>query len=278
MNTEHFLGAQVPLDFKDPKPWVLSRHIYNLVRRVEGDPDKKAQYVRKQSGIATCRLRMSFAELQSMRLRELQCKLVKSMVDMSVDPRTPVAWEADLKEYIQAVRDFDFIVQCSQRANDPFEVSAERVTDDEIMQRAAWIRNAWQTPEEYQNLAPTSPLRTGFWSSSWHSERRPIGGTRRENTQRSWYTAFAHRLLFSAYGGAFLLVPMWIMVLHNTRDTCLITTTASVVVFGFVLAWEMEKAPEVLAATLAYAAVLVVFVGLAIEEGASEGASRFSVR
>ncbi|KAL2138227.1 hypothetical protein VTI28DRAFT_7254 [Corynascus sepedonium] len=47
--------------------------------------------------------------------------------------------------------------------------------------------------------------------------------------------------------------------------TCLITTTALVVVFGTILAWRMEKPAYVLAATLAYTAVLVVYLGLAAE-------------
>jgi len=45
----------------------------------------------------------------------------------------------------------------------------------------------------------------------------------------------------------------------------LITTTALVVVFGTILAWRMEKPAYVLAATLAYTAVLVVYLGLAAE-------------
>ncbi|KAK4119439.1 hypothetical protein N657DRAFT_674850 [Parathielavia appendiculata] len=128
------LTAQIPLDFNNPKPWVLSRHIENLVSRIEGEPDKKAQKTRHKNDIGDCHcnglgpqprsdqradednhLHMSFAELQRMRLRELQCRLVKSIVDMRIDPRTAADWEANLKEYIQAVRDYDFMTECSQR-------------------------------------------------------------------------------------------------------------------------------------------------------------------
>ncbi|KAK4247682.1 hypothetical protein C7999DRAFT_14288 [Corynascus novoguineensis] len=265
MDLDRYLGAQIPLDFNNPKPWVLSRHIENLVFRVEGEPDKKAQKTREKNDIGDRHFHMSFAELQRMRLRELQCRLVKYMVDMRIDPRTPVNWEADLKEYIQAVRDYDFMTECSQRANDPFDVSAERLTDDEIMQRAAWVRNAWQTDNELRTLDPIAPLGTAPWSKSWESKRNPIGGTRHASIRKTWYGAFFQRLGFSFVGGVFLLAPMWIMVLHKTRRTCLITTTAFVVVFGTILAWRMEKPADVLAATLAYAAVLVVFVGLAVE-------------
>jgi hypothetical protein len=95
----HIVIAQIPLDFNNPKPWVLSRHIENLVSRIGSEPDKKARKTRDKNEIGDRHLRMSFAELQRMRLRELQCRLVKSIVDMRIDPRTPVDWEADLKEY-----------------------------------------------------------------------------------------------------------------------------------------------------------------------------------
>lgn len=67
--------------------------------RIEGEPDKKAKRTRDKNEIGDRHLHMSFAELQRMRLRELQCRLVKSVVDMRIDPRTPVDWEADLKAY-----------------------------------------------------------------------------------------------------------------------------------------------------------------------------------
>ncbi|KAL2198383.1 hypothetical protein P885DRAFT_75989 [Corynascus similis CBS 632.67] len=114
-----------------------------------------------------------FAELQRMCLREFLCRLVNNIVDMRIDPTN---WEADLKEY--TVRDHDFMTKCSQRANDPFDVSAERLTDDKVMQRAAWVCNAWQTDKELHILDPIAPLGTEQWSKSWESKRNPIGGTR----------------------------------------------------------------------------------------------------
>lgn len=52
------------------------------------------------------------------------------------------------------------------------------------------------------------------------------------------------------------------MVLHNTMWTGLISTSVFVVVFGVLVAWFLEDKEKVLASTAAYAAVLVVFVGL----------------
>jgi hypothetical protein len=164
---------------------------------------------------------------------------------------------------VQAVRDYDFMTDCSQRHNDPFDVSAMRLVDDEVMQRVASALKLWDDIN-YDDLHVASPkLSPG--SKEWESEPFPLGGTRSANLRMTWYTAFFMRLSFAFFGAAFLLAPMWIMVQSNTRNTCLFTTTGFVIVFGLIMAWRVDKPSDVLVATLAYAAVLVVFVGLAIE-------------
>lgn len=63
-------------------------------------------------------------------------------------------------------------------------------------------------------------------------------------------------------GGAALVVPMLIMLLHASRNTSLITTSVSVLLFATFLAFGVSASPqETLVATATYAAVLVVFVG-----------------
>ena len=56
---------------------------------------------------------------------------------------------------------------------------------------------------------------------------------------------------------------MWLMVLwFNTLYTSLIATTLFVALFGLLMASVLEKPIDVMSSTAAYAAVLVVFVGL----------------
>lgn len=64
------------------------------------------------------------------------------------------------------------------------------------------------------------------------------------------------------FGAALLLVPMWLMTLETTLYSSLTTTTMFVVVFGLMVVLRLEKPIDVLSATAAYAAVLVIFVGL----------------
>jgi drug/metabolite transporter (DMT)-like permease len=75
--------------------------------------------------------------------------------------------------------------------------------------------------------------------------------------------AFYQRLYMAAFGGIALIGPMLVMTLHNTKVTALVTTSVFVTVVASLLAWFMEDATpkDIMGATAAYAAVLVVFVG-----------------
>ena len=98
---------------------------------------------------------------------------------------------------------------------------------------------------------------------SWKEGKAiPIGGTRNENHKESEWKNFRKRLQMAVLGGVFLLAPMWLMVLHRTKYTALVSTTVFVAFFGLIMAKFLEKEMDVLSVTAAYAAVLVVFVGL----------------
>lgn len=73
---------------------------------------------------------------------------------------------------------------------------------------------------------------------------------------------FRKRIGVAMVGGIFLIAPMWLIVLHNTLYTSLIATTVCVALFGLLMASVLEKPIDVMSSTAAYAAVLVVFVGL----------------
>jgi hypothetical protein len=74
---------------------------------------------------------------------------------------------------------------------------------------------------------------------------------------------FLSRLKMALFGGIALIAPMLIMRLHPDQLTELLTTSCFVLAVGIVLAWYMKDAnkKDILGATAAYAAVLVVFVG-----------------
>lgn len=89
----------------------------------------------------------------------------------------------------------------------------------------------------------------------------PIGDTRLKAFEVARFQKFLSNLSMAALGGALLVAPMWLMVLRNTVFTTLATTTVSVGLFGVIVSLMLQSAMEVLSATAAYAAVLVVCVG-----------------
>lgn len=137
---------------------------------------------------------------------------------------------------------------------DPFVVTGERFVDRCILEHAMMLE-----PDARRILTPAQTL--GFWETK-EVRPQPVGGTRTSNLQRSWWRGFYQRIGVAVVGGVFLIAPMWLMVLHNTLYTALVATTLFVAAFGLLMAYVLDKLMEVLSTTAAYAAVLVVFVGL----------------
>lgn len=71
------------------------------------------------------------------------------------------------------------------------------------------------------------------------------------------------RFIVAMGGALFILVPMYIMALHQNPVKNLVTTTIAVVLFALVCSIPLRLAnDQMFSATVGYAAVLMVFVGL----------------
>lgn len=84
---------------------------------------------------------------------------------------------------------------------------------------------------------------------------QPTGGLRAERSQAQQWREFLSRFAFSLVGGAFLIVPMWIMVKLKDMhpDLPLIVTTLSVFICGIAAARMLDEPEAVLSITAAYA-------------------------
>lgn len=70
------------------------------------------------------------------------------------------------------------------------------------------------------------------------------------------------RFIIGVLGGGALLGPMIIMTFHKSQTARLITVSVAVLIFGFLLSVSTKAAnQEILGATAAYAAVMVVYIG-----------------
>ncbi|KAI0383177.1 hypothetical protein F5Y04DRAFT_250798 [Hypomontagnella monticulosa] len=252
----------------DAAPWVVSHHKDGLIDCIERKTSaysrlfhrrKRGQRIddveRPKKGWKrpdeNRDFRISFAELQRMKLRKMQCRLVKHVADIRRTGRETRGWEEDLAAYVKAVQDYDYMINCSQNPRDPFLVTGERKMDSYVIHS---ILDDLLEGDFGRPIPVDSP---------WEDENFPIGGTRNDNVAKSWITGFKERLVIAAVGGCFLIGPMWLMMLHKELYTSLGATAGFVIAFGIVMAWFLDKPKEVMSGTAAYAAVLVVFVGLA---------------
>lgn len=122
--------------------------------------------------------------------------------------------------------------------------------------KTAWYIEAFKTEG-----APASQI-----AESAQEKLGPLGFReldKRGREERDQRKAFTQRLLMAMFGGVALIAPMLIMVLHPTRTVSLVTTSVATILFALVLAFGAQDSSgkDVLGATAAYAAVLVVFVG-----------------
>ena len=72
-----------------------------------------------------------------------------------------------------------------------------------------------------------------------------------------------NRLIAAVFGGLSLIAPMLIMAIRPSQVKTLVTSSVAVLLFAVGLAWKSTaKIETLLATTAAYAAVMVVFVGV----------------
>lgn len=161
----------------------------------------------------------------------------------------------------QAVRDYEYMTKVSQQKYDLFIVSSERAQDRAILGRAMLSGgNLDHTNEQKKAAIPTGP-----WERPDKNGRtEPIGGTRSANVNKLLHRAFWLRVGEAVVGGAFLIGPMWLIVLKRGMIFSLGATTVCVALFGLILVLYSNAPGQVFAGTLAYTAVLMVLVGLTV--------------
>ena len=155
----------------------------------------------------------------------------------------------------KAIQDYEYMKQSSRQPRDPFLITAERYVDNYIL--SSLVQRPHVAAQDVISSEPWEP----------ETASTPIGGTRHETNKETARRAFLERLAIAVVAGLFLVGPMWLMVLHNTMWTSLVATSVLVFVFGVMAAYRVEDTEKVLASTAAYAAVLVVFVGLSVDSG-----------
>ncbi|XDG08021.1 hypothetical protein ABKA04_007636 [Annulohypoxylon sp. FPYF3050] len=212
-----------------------------------------------------------------MYMRALQVDLIKLGVELKFGkmPENMNNWDTTLgslkemdvvlKAYIQAVRDYDYMTNATQKRYDTFVASHERFLDATHL-RAAMV-DANKNVDDFEAEDIKKALPTGPWEEVEGDQKPiPLGGTRNAGVQSLLRRALVTRVTLALLASAFLIGPMWLLALKRDLIFDLGTTTVAVTIFGLLLAFVLDKEDQVFAGTLAYAAVLMVFVGVIIQE------------
>ncbi|KAI1801264.1 hypothetical protein F4811DRAFT_574327 [Daldinia bambusicola] len=227
------------------------------------------------------RIKLSIAALSRMRMRKLQIKLTDRIMKIHFFKELPDDWEELLEKYgrqtltmllrprtlktnieVAATRDNDYIKTCVDRdIHDPFVIRSERKVDAAVLQAALSEIPTEKLDKEIFNMRGRGKRPKFNLVPPLEKHATAIGGTRAEMTQKQRTAEFVTRVIVSVIGGAFLIVPVLIMVLVKSTYTSLITTTVFVFIGGFAAAAVLKDNLQVVSVTAAYAAVLVVFVG-----------------
>jgi len=136
--------------------------------------------------------------------------------------------------------------ECAKRGpdDDPFLLKTTRALDYALM-RDSGLHFSLRFPLPKDQANPEPP-----------------GGYRGIAKTKEKVARIRLRLYMAVAGGTALVAPMILMVLQKSTLTSLLTVSISVFIFGSAMSVFTDQDPfEVLTATAAYAAVLVVFVG-----------------
>lgn len=152
----------------------------------------------------------------------------------------------------------------SQKPYDLFIASSERAQDNDILRVAMEEKN--KSLASLDSGIRDMPISAGPWEIVPAGERAsPIGGTRNASMETLLRQAFWWKLGAAVVGATFLVGPMWLLVFKRELFVQLGATTGFVFSFGLLLAFFVDQLDQVFAGTLAYAAVLMVFVGVTMQ-------------
>lgn len=156
---------------------------------------------------------------------------------------------------------WDDVCEFYNSPGDPFIASRARVYDNIYLKFAITLHS-----KEATDIAPVeTAIPTGPWEDRHRQSAKSIANTRGETQKK----AFLLRIGGAVVGGVFLIFPMWLMMLKQETYLSVSMTTGCVAAFGLLMALSMGSLDAVFAATFAYAAVIMVLVGVMMQNTSS---------
>lgn len=146
---------------------------------------------------------------------------------------------------------------------DPFIISTETALPRALLQGTATKFQAGSAPlpSGFEDVLKLLAQPSQFRQPVDQTDIDRFGGPPKTKARKDASRGYMQRATVAIGGGLSLVVPMIIMVLRPSFVTSLVTTSVCVIVFSLVIPSFLDGTNDVLSATAAYAAVLVVFVG-----------------
>ncbi|KAI0376489.1 hypothetical protein F5Y04DRAFT_210837 [Hypomontagnella monticulosa] len=226
---------------------------------------------------------VNIATLQRVNIHAIQREIVqltgRFVKNRELKENDIVVLRTLMKDYCTAWRDWDLMLERTATADkDPFRISTNNKLSQKLMHEAGLL-NQETIGEILASENPRSPI--GFKKP--HSLQLPAGGRHAKLLDEQVKEATL-RFTWAVGAGLFLLLPVLIMSLLPTLIISLIVTSLSVFLFAFTASFISAGlvpglnlkdfgVKDILASTLAYAAVLVVFVGTSVQQQTSNTAS-----
>ena len=134
----------------------------------------------------------------------------------------------------------------------PFRVRSSRAMERKIMESTGLLKLHGLSDADLE--PPYDALRTRLYSI----------GSRTPGASGGFVLQRLSRFGYAILGGLLVIVPMLVMTNAQNKISFEATTTVSMLIFAILVTYWTDLLPkEVLAATAGYAAVLVVYVGIA---------------
>lgn len=151
-----------------------------------------------------------------------------------------------------------------KKGYDPFVVSSSYTMQRAMLQEA--FEKCSRATSADQHVPGLSQLTAPDGLGALRDKRvmrRWGDGTRTSINRQELLRSYVTNVVMAVIGGAFLIVPMAVMVLKPGLVRSLVTTSICVFVFALTMSLSVffDTRVDVLSATAAYAAVLVVFIG-----------------
>ncbi|KAI7610661.1 glutamine synthetase/guanido kinase, partial [Hortaea werneckii] len=204
---------------------------------------------------------LNLVALQRVNIHALQARLANDAAESFQTGRfdqDPEDLQQTLNLYCDGVRNLDFMREKAKLGydRDPFLMKSSRAFERGILESTGLIphhvlpKGELPPPEDHEH-----PVLANETGGRHHANEVTLKRQRLE------------RFAMASFGGLLIIVPMLIMANVPGKVASLVTSCVAITIFAALVTLVTKLGPhEVLASVAAYAAVLVVFVGLSLEK------------